>query len=136
MVASVAMMPWQHRQAVCNNVDSFTGTDKWTFIGEWTAAMTDCALHLNGYGVGSRYDGTYPGSSYVGSCSWESDVGSWPSSYLNDTRGFIEAQLEAFEANRVLILVNEWQVESLEEEIVVEAGTSVSFLKLTMLVGG
>ena len=47
-----------------------------------------------------------------------------------------EKALEAFEANRVLILVNERQVGSLEEEIVVEAGTSVSFLKLTMLVGG
>ena len=97
--ASVAMAPWQHRQAVCNNVGSFTGSDKWTFIGEWTAAMTDCAQHLNGYGVGARYDGTYPGSTYVGSCSWESDISNWPSSYLNDTRGFIEAQLDAFEAN-------------------------------------
>lgn len=96
---SVAMVPWQHRQAVCNSVDSFTGADKWTFIGEWTAAMTDCARYLNGYGVGARYDGTYPGSKYVGSCSWESNIANWPSSYLNDTRGFIEAQMEAFEAN-------------------------------------
>jgi len=47
-----------------------------------------------------------------------------------------EKALEAFEANRVLILVNERQVESLDEEIVVGPETSVSFLKLTMLVGG
>ena len=53
-----------------------------------------------------------------------------------DWKAQFEKALEAFEANRVLILVNERQVESLEEEIVVEAGTSVSFLKLTMLVGG
>ena len=47
-----------------------------------------------------------------------------------------EKAVEAFEANRVLILVNERQVESLDEEIVVGPETSVSFLKLTMLVGG
>jgi hypothetical protein len=53
-----------------------------------------------------------------------------------DWKAQFDKAVEAFEANRVLILVNERQVESLEEEIVVEAGTSVSFLKLTMLVGG
>ena len=44
--------------------------------------------------------------------------------------------LEAFESNRVLILVNDRQVESLDEKIVVGPNTSISFLKLTMLVGG
>jgi hypothetical protein len=53
-----------------------------------------------------------------------------------DWKAQFEKALEAFEANRVLILVNERQVESLEEEIIVGPGTSVSFLKLTMLVGG
>lgn len=46
--AHIAMVPWQHRQAVCNNVGSYTGADKWVFVGEWTAAMTDCAAALNG----------------------------------------------------------------------------------------
>jgi len=53
-----------------------------------------------------------------------------------DWKAQFEKALEACEANRVLILVNERQVESLDEEIVVDPGTSVSFLKLTMLVGG
>jgi hypothetical protein len=53
-----------------------------------------------------------------------------------DWKAQFERALEAFEANRVLILVNERQVESLDEEIVVGPETSVSFLKLTMLVGG
>ena len=44
--------------------------------------------------------------------------------------------IEAFESNRVLILVNDRQVESLDEKIVVGPNTSISFLKLTMLVGG
>src|SRR2546430_1407316 len=45
----VAMPPWQHRQRVCNNVASYaSGADKWVVVGEWTAAMTDCARALNG----------------------------------------------------------------------------------------
>ncbi|OCK75049.1 glycoside hydrolase family 5 protein [Lepidopterella palustris CBS 459.81] len=96
--AQVAWQPWQHRQSVCNSIYSYTGADKWMFIGEWTAAMTDCAYALNGYGVGARYDGTYPGSPYVGSCSWQSDISKWPQSYKDDTRGYIEAQMEAYEA--------------------------------------
>lgn len=43
---------------------------------------------------------------------------------------------EAFESNQILILCNEKQLESLDEEIEIRPGTSVTFLKLTMLVGG
>jgi hypothetical protein len=44
--------------------------------------------------------------------------------------------IEAFEAFRILILVDEKQVDSLEQEILVAPGTRVSFLQLTPLVGG
>ena len=46
--ALVAMQPWQHRQYVCNNAATYSGSDKWSFVGEWSAAMTDCAAALNG----------------------------------------------------------------------------------------
>lgn len=94
----VAMKPWEHRQFVCNNADSYNGADKWTFVGEWTGAMTDCAKYLNGFGVGARYDGTFPGSSFVGSCDWQNDLSKWTQEYKDDTRGYIEAQIAAFES--------------------------------------
>lgn len=47
-----------------------------------------------------------------------------------------EKAVEAFEKNQVLILVNEKQAESLEEEIVIGPETNVAFLRLAMLVGG
>jgi glucan 1,3-beta-glucosidase len=94
---NVAMKPWQHRQLVCNNAESYNGADKWTFVGEWTGAMTDCAKHLNGFRIGARYDGTYPGSNYVGDCAWLRDLATWPDWYKDDTKGYIEAQMEAFE---------------------------------------
>lgn len=43
---------------------------------------------------------------------------------------------EAFERNQILILYNDKQVESLDEEIEIRPGTLVTFLKLTLLVGG
>ncbi|RMY13095.1 hypothetical protein D0868_02202 [Hortaea werneckii] len=93
----VAMEPWQHRQYVCNNAGVYSGADKWTIIGEWSAAMTDCAAALNGYGIGARYDGTYPGSSYVGSCEDRNYIDTWSQTLRDDVRGYIEAQLETFE---------------------------------------
>src|SRR5262245_36219755 len=53
-----------------------------------------------------------------------------------DWRKQFEVALEAFEANRILIVINERQAESLDEEIVVEPDTKVSFLRLVPLVGG
>lgn len=42
----------------------------------------------------------------------------------------------AFEANQVLILIDEQQAESLDQRITLTPATSVSFLKLVPLVGG
>ncbi len=44
--------------------------------------------------------------------------------------------IKAFEGNRIIILVNKKQVESLEEQIEVRPDTVVTFLRLTQLVGG
>jgi hypothetical protein len=53
-----------------------------------------------------------------------------------DWKRQIERAVEAFEANQVLILVNDRQAESLDEEVVVGPDTTVTFLRLTPLVGG
>ncbi len=96
----VALVPWQHRQLVCNNAPSYSSNvDKWVIVGEWTAAMTDCAPALNGYDIGARYDGTYPGSSYVSTCEDKSNIALWNETFKGDMRGYIEAQLETFESH-------------------------------------
>lgn len=38
------LSPAQHSQKVCELADSYGGADKWTFVGEWTGAMTDLSL--------------------------------------------------------------------------------------------
>ncbi|MEL6328794.1 MAG: hypothetical protein AAFR38_03965 [Planctomycetota bacterium] len=47
-----------------------------------------------------------------------------------------EAATDAFEHNRVLVLVGDRQTESLNETIRIEPGMEVTFLRLVMLVGG
>jgi hypothetical protein len=47
-----------------------------------------------------------------------------------------DAALEAFLSNRVLILIDDHQATDLDEEIVIEADTKVTFLKLMPLIGG
>jgi hypothetical protein len=53
-----------------------------------------------------------------------------------DWREQYERAISAFESNQVLVLVNDRQAESLDEEIAVAPGTEVTFLRLTLLVGG
>jgi glucan 1,3-beta-glucosidase len=87
-----------------NNVCSFTGqhvqtSDKWTVVGEWTGAMTDCAKYLNGKGVGSRYDGSFPGTTKIGDCAGKStgSVDALSEDDRTNLRRFIEGQLDAYE---------------------------------------
>lgn len=47
-----------------------------------------------------------------------------------------EKALEAFENNGFFILINDRQAESLNQEFTIGPGTEVSFVKLTLLVGG
>ncbi|MEM6257916.1 MAG: hypothetical protein AAGI37_06335 [Planctomycetota bacterium] len=44
--------------------------------------------------------------------------------------------VDAFESGRVLVIVNDRQAESLDEHVVINPSTDVSFLKLVPLVGG
>ena len=112
----VGMSPSDHVSAACGFGPSLAGTDKWTIVGEWTGAQTDCAKWLNGLGKGARYDGTFPGSSYVGSCDGK-DVGTvygLSSADQDNYKHFVEAQLDAYEAHTGWIFWT-WRTESAPE---------------------
>ena len=47
-----------------------------------------------------------------------------------------ETAVEAFEANQVLILINDRQAESLDQTFTIGPESAVTFLRLTLLVGG
>ncbi|KAF8825147.1 hypothetical protein HHX47_DHR7000093 [Lentinula edodes] len=44
-----------------STISSFAAANIWTIEGEWSTAPTDCALWLNGRGVGARWDNSYNG---------------------------------------------------------------------------
>ncbi|GAV54142.1 hypothetical protein ZYGR_0AK06440 [Zygosaccharomyces rouxii] len=73
----------------------------WTISGEFTAALTDCTKWVNGVGYKARYDGTFrkenQGSFYIGSCENNEDFSSWSQERKDQTRHYLETQLNAFE---------------------------------------
>lgn len=88
----------QHIQAACGTRGEMANAPLWAVVGEFTPAATDCAKYLNGRGVGSRYDGTYPGAPYVGSCSGITGrASSFSAAYKNFLRQFWEAQITSYE---------------------------------------
>ena len=53
-----------------------------------------------------------------------------------DWRPQFEQAIEAFDRNAYFVLIDDKQAESLDQEFVITRGTQVSFVKLTLLVGG
>jgi glucan 1,3-beta-glucosidase len=95
-------MNWdQHIQSACSHGDSlasFSQSELWEVVGEWSPASTDCAPSLNGRGVGARYDGSYSGSSHIGSCTGKTGpASSFSSDYKTFLRKYWEAQTQTYE---------------------------------------
>ncbi|OJD16323.1 hypothetical protein AJ78_03492 [Emergomyces pasteurianus Ep9510] len=90
----------QHVGLACSfGRDKLARTDKWTFVGEWSGAMTDCAKYLNGRGMGARFDKSHPSGTPSGACGVRhfGSAGSLPANQKIEIRRYIEAQLDAFE---------------------------------------
>ncbi|KAK7676565.1 hypothetical protein QCA50_020489 [Cerrena zonata] len=86
-----------HISVACNWGSAAKSESHWNLVGEWSAALTDCARWLNGVGKGARWSGDLDGVSKIGSCQPYLSYGSWPDSYRTDVRKYIEAQLDAYE---------------------------------------
>ncbi|GHJ85708.1 hypothetical protein NliqN6_2110 [Naganishia liquefaciens] len=88
----------QHLNAACSYGDTLATAPNWAVVGEWSLAAYDCARWLNGRGVGARYDGSYPGSSYVGVCwPFTGDGSTFSNEYKNFLRDFWDTQTQTFE---------------------------------------
>ncbi|KAJ4499707.1 exo-beta-1,3-glucanase [Lentinula lateritia] len=112
----VAMSDDEHIQSACGQKSTLSGFDLWLIVGEWTPAMTDCATYLNGRGIGSRYDGSYPGSTAVGSCTGlTGSASSFSSSYKTFLRKSWEAQAITFEAAGAGWIQWTWKAENADE---------------------
>ncbi|KAJ2935636.1 hypothetical protein H1R20_g1459, partial [Candolleomyces eurysporus] len=106
----------QHIQGICARRSGLGDSGLWTIVGEWSPARTDCAKYLNGRGVGSRYDGTFPGSSRVGSCTEMSGkANTFSASYKTFLRKFWEAQTITYEEGGQGWIQWTWKAEEADE---------------------
>jgi len=113
--ADVAQSNQQHISSACTMEDS-SNLGLWLIVGEWTPAMNDCAKYLNGRGIGARYDGSYPGSSYVGSCSGlTGSASSFSTSYKTFLRQAWEAQVITYERYAQGWIQWTWKAENADE---------------------
>ncbi|THU98603.1 glycoside hydrolase family 5 protein [Dendrothele bispora CBS 962.96] len=90
--AEVSRTKQQHIDNVCARGSDFASFHLWLIAGEFTPAMTDCAKYLNGRGIGARYDGTYPDSPRVGSCTGQTGKAD---TFNEDFKDFLRQMWEA-----------------------------------------
>jgi len=70
-----------------------------TAAGEWSLAINDCGLNVNGVGLGTRYEGNYTGDPHpgVGSCTewdyWET----WTAETKSQFQQFALAEMDALQ---------------------------------------
>ena len=91
----------QHISYACNQSQSFVefeSSNIWTVLGEWSNALTDCALWLNGRGVGARWEGkwgTAANQQVFGSCDgYTGDSSTFSDEYKAQLREYFEVQIE------------------------------------------
>ncbi|KAJ3710927.1 exo-beta-1,3-glucanase [Lentinula guzmanii] len=105
----------QHIQTACDYQNSLA-FDLWLIVGEWTPAQTDCATYLNGRGIGARYDGSFPGSTFVGSCTGlTGSASTFSSTFKTFLRQYWEAQVIAFERGGSGWIQWTWKAENADE---------------------
>lgn len=72
----------------------------WNIIGEWSAALTDCARWLNGVGRGARWSGDYDNSPFIQSCDKYISYDQFPDFHKVNMRKWIEVQLDAYDTRQ------------------------------------
>ncbi|TCD63289.1 hypothetical protein EIP91_005701 [Steccherinum ochraceum] len=69
-----------------------------TVAGEFSLAINDCGLYVNGVGLGTRYEGTYQGSGpAIGPCDPWTDYATWSDSMKADIQSFALSSMDALQ---------------------------------------
>jgi len=68
-----------------------------TAAGEFSNAVNDCALYLNGVGIGSRFDGTYGGTARIGSCTPWNDYENYDAATKSSIRQFALSSMDGLQ---------------------------------------
>ena len=94
-ITTFAKTPCQTWGAVVN---ASLGGFGLTSAGEFSNAINDCGLYLNGVGLGTRYEGTYPGTNErVGDCTPWTDWPNWDPALKAGIKQFSLASMDALQ---------------------------------------
>lgn len=75
-----------------------------TMGGEWSLALNDCGLYVNGLGLGTRFEGTYPGGyPKVGDCEEWTDYTQWSTTWKKQMQSFALSTMDALQVHFGLI---------------------------------
>jgi glucan 1,3-beta-glucosidase len=74
-----------------------------TGAGEFSNAVTDCGLWVNGVNLGTRYEGTYTDGSWprVGNCTQWTDWQNYDAVTKNDIKNFALASMDALQVSSI-----------------------------------
>jgi len=119
--SNLAMSWAEHLATACTRGEDMAGFDHgqgglWTIAGEFTNTVYDCATYINGRGIGSRWDGSFPGSTFAfGSClPYTGPTSAFSDDYKVFMRKFFEAQTIGFEMAHGWVFWT-WKTESADE---------------------
>ncbi|KAG0679951.1 exo-1,3-beta-glucanase [Pichia californica] len=76
--------------------EKFLSVPRVQIVGEWSAALTDCAKWLNGVGRRARMDNTFAGDGFIAECRYSNDYSKMTREDRINTRRLIEAQLDIY----------------------------------------
>ena len=69
-------------------------------------AINDCGLYLNAVGVGTRYEGTYPGTNTViGKCSTWNDWDKWDQTTKDNLKQFMMSSMDALQVSNLILRI-------------------------------
>lgn len=69
-----------------------------TTAGEFSNAINDCGLYVNGVGLGTRYEGTYQGTwPKIGSCDQWTNYKNWDATTKAEIKTFALASMSALQ---------------------------------------
>ncbi|KAJ1723309.1 hypothetical protein LPJ61_005838 [Coemansia biformis] len=84
---------------MAENVTRFDKTSIGVVVGEFSAATHDCTRYINGFGRGSRWDGTLEGVDHplcpLSNCSCTGDYGGNYTQFSSSYRGFLQRYVDA-----------------------------------------
>lgn len=87
----------EHVSVVCDWGTQHKDESHWNVVGEFSAALTDCARWVNGVGHGARYSGDFDNSPFIDSCDSYLNIDTWSDTYKTNVIKYVEAQFDAWE---------------------------------------